>query len=435
MKFSSLAVAAAMTFLCGAAFAAAKPAPAPAPVPVPVVPLVIESAAIDTALKGLVDNQVIVGASALVFQNDKEVYFGAFGLADRENGKPMARDTIVQVFSMTKPIVGVALMQLYERGKFQLDDPLENYLPEFANLKVYAGLDSSGQPKYEAPKRKVTIRDVTRHTAGLTAGGGDTTAVGALYKEIDPRALTNTLPEVMQKLAQVPLAYQPGTRWLYADSVDIQAALVQKISGLPLDEFLKLHIFKPLGMTTVRYTILPTDQDRPQLAPVYTRNDDGSFTRQADEEAFKFNSQSWPLKPGSFGLVATIDDYMKFARMLAGGGKLGRARVLKPETVKLMAINAMPKEVTDMSWLPSKVQVGFGIDFAVRISPPKDAAEASGAVGEFFWDGAASTLFWVDPLNNIAAVLFTQMRPFDKVHLHKTFRDAVYKNDPIAHAH
>ena len=435
MKFSSLAVAVATTLLCVAAFPAAKPAPAPAPVPVPAVPLVIEPATIDTALKGLVDNQTIVGASALVFQNDKEVYFGAFGLADRENNKPMARDTIVQIFSMTKPIVGVALMQLFERGKFQLDDPLENYLPEFATLKVYAGLDAAGQPKYEAPKRKVTIRDVTRHTAGLTAGGGDTTAVGALYKEIDPRAFTNTLPEVMQKLAQVPLAYQPGTRWLYADSVDIQAALVQKISGLPFDEFLKLHIFKPLGMTTARYTILPTDPDRPQLAAVYTRNEDGSFTRQVDEEAYKFNSQSWPLKPGSFGLVATIDDYMKFARMLAGGGKLGRARVLKPETVKLMANNAMPKEVTDTSWLPSKGQVGFGIDLAVRIAPPKDAAEASGAVGEFFWDGAASTLFWVDPQNSIAAVLFTQMRPFDKVQLHKTFRDAVYKNDPIAHAH
>jgi CubicO group peptidase (beta-lactamase class C family) len=168
---------------------------------------------------------------------------------------------------------------------------------------------------------------------------------------------------------------------------------------------------------------------------MYTRNDDGSFTRQTDEEAFKFNSQPWPLKPGSFGLVSTIDDYMKFARMLLGGGKLGRARILKPETVQLMATDAMPPEVTDQSWLPSKGQVGFGIDFAVRVAPPKDANESSGAVGEFFWDGAASTLFWVDPKNGIAAVLFTQMRPFDKIRLHKAFRDAVYRNDPIALAH
>jgi CubicO group peptidase (beta-lactamase class C family) len=217
--------------------------------------------------------------------------------------------------------------------------------------------------------------------------------------------------------------------------VDVQAYLVQKLSGVPIDRFLDLHIFRPLGMKSVRYTILPTDPDRPQLAALYTRNDDGSFTRQTEEEAYKFNNQSWPMKPGSFGLVATIDDYMKFARMLLGGGKLGRARILNAETVQLMATDAMPPEATDQSWLPGKGQVGFGIDFAVRVAPPKDASEASGAVGEFFWDGAASTLFWVDPKNDIAAVLFTQMRPFDKIKLHKAFRDAVYRNDPLALAH
>jgi CubicO group peptidase (beta-lactamase class C family) len=275
---------------------------------------------------------------------------------------------------------------------------------------------------------------VLRHTAGFT-GEGDQTAVGAIYRELNPRAFTNTLAEFAQKFAQVPLAYQPGTRWLYSDAVDVQAYLVQKLSGVPIDKFLDLHIIRPLGMKSVRYTILPTDADRPQLAAMYTRNDDGSFTRQTDEEAYKFNGQDWPMKPGSFGLVATIDDYMKFARMLAGGGKLGRARILNPETVQLMATDAMPPEVTDQSWLPGKGQVGFGIDFAVRVAPPKDASEASGAVGEFFWDGAASTLFWVDPKNDITAVLFTQMRPFDKVKLHKTFRDAVYRNDPLALAH
>ncbi|HKU90969.1 MAG TPA: serine hydrolase domain-containing protein [Steroidobacteraceae bacterium] len=438
-----LATVAAVFTMAATAEPAAKPAskpataaPASAAAPALVTSsLVVEPAAIDAALKSMVDSQKIVGASGLVFQGGKEVYFGAFGMADRENNKPMARDTLVQIFSMTKPVVGVALMKLYERGKFQLDDPLEAYAPEFANLKVYAGVDDAGQPKYEAPKRKVTIRDILRHTAGLAAGRDDQTAVGAIYREIDPRAYTNTLPEVAQKLGQVPLAYQPGTRWLYSDAVDVQAYLVQKISGVPFDRFLDLHIFKPLGMTSTRYTILPTDPDRAQLAPVYTRNDDGTFTRQSDEEAWKFNSQSWPLKPGSFGLVSTIDDYMKFARMLLGGGKLGRARILKPETVKLMATDAMPREVTDKSWLPSKGQVGFGIDFAVRIAPPKDASESSGAVGEFFWDGAASTLFWVDPKNDLTAVLFTQMRPFDKVKLHKAFRDAVYRNDPVALAH
>jgi CubicO group peptidase (beta-lactamase class C family) len=436
MKFWNIA-AAALMMLSGLAQSATKPAPVRAPVIapalVPTPPLVVP-AAIDSALKSLVDSKQIVGASALVFERGQEAYFGAFGLADRENNKPFARDTIVQIFSMTKPVTGVALMQLYERGKFELDAPLAVYAPEFANVQVYAGVDANGQPKYEAPKRPITVRDILRHTAGLN-GEGAPEAVTRLYRQVDPRNRNNALPDVIAKMATVPLAYQPGTKWSYSDAVDVQAYLVQKISGVPFDEYLKLHIFRPLGMTSTRFTILPTDPDRPQLAAIYTRNDDGTFTRQSDEEAYGFNSANWPLKPGSAGLVSTIDDYMKFARMLLGRGKLDRARILKPETVRLMATDAMPKEVTEKSWLPSKGQVGFGIDFAVRIAPPKDAQESSGAVGEFFWDGAASTLFWVDPKNDIAAVLFTQMRPFDKVHLHKAFRDAVYRNDPIAFAH
>jgi CubicO group peptidase (beta-lactamase class C family) len=369
-----------------------------------------------------------------VFERGQEAYFGAFGFADRENDRPMARDTVVQIFSMTKPVTGVALMRLYERGKFDLDAPLAVYLPEFAEVRVYAGTDADGQPKYEPPKRPITVRDILRHTAGFH-GDGAPEAVRAIYRQVAARDYNSTLGEFSAKLAQVPLAYQPGTQWKYSDAVDIQALLVQKISGVPFDEYLKLHIFRPLGMTSTRHTILPTDPDRPQLAAMYTRNEDGTFTRQTDEEAFGFNSAAWPYKPGSFGLVSTIDDYMKFARMLAGGGKLGRARIIKPETVKLMATDALPKEVTEKSWLPNKGQVGFGIDFAVRIAPPKDAQEASGAVGEFFWDGAASTLFWVDPKHEITAVLFTQMRPFDKVGLHKAFRDAVYRNEPVAFAH
>jgi CubicO group peptidase (beta-lactamase class C family) len=434
MRVMTAGIAALITTIATAAAVPTGPAAPPAPT-APPPSLVIEPPAIDAALKTMVESRQIVGVSALVFQGNQEVYFGAFGLADRENNIPMARDTVTLIYSMTKPVTGVALMKLFERGKFKLDDPLELYAPEFADPKVYAGLDDAGQPRWEPAKRKITIRDVLRHTAGFTAGSEDQTAVGAIYRDLDPRANTNTLDEFMQKFSQVPLAYQPGTRWLYSNAVDVQAWLVQKISGVPFDKFLELHIFKPLGMNSTRYTILPTDADRPKLAAMYTRNDDGSFTRQSDEEAWSFNSQAWPMKPGNFGLVSTLDDYMKFARMLLGGGKLGRARVLKPETVQLMATDSLPPDVTDISWLPSKGQVGFGIDFAVRVAPPKDAKEASGAVGEFFWDGAPNTLFWVDPKNQIAAVLFTQYRPFGRVPLHKNFRDAVYRNDPLALAH
>jgi len=156
------------------------------------------------------------------------------------------------------------------------------------------------------------------------------------------------------------------------------------------------------------------------------------MNRESDQIGLEFNSRDWPLKPGSFGLISTLDDYMRFARMLQNGGELDGRRILKPETVKLMATDAMPPDVTDVSWLPSKGSVGFGIDFAVRIKPPANAQEASGAVGEFFWDGAADTLFWVDPKHKITAVLFTQYKPFGKVPLHKAFRDAVYHNMPDA---
>jgi CubicO group peptidase (beta-lactamase class C family) len=186
-------------------------------------------------------------------------------------------------------------------------------------------------------------------------------------------------------------------------------------------------------MKNTRYVLRPDDYAR--LAALYDWHEDGSLSRVPDETAFHFNGRDWPMKPGSFGLVSTLDDYMRFARMLQNGGELDGHRILKPETVRLMATDAMPAEVTDKSWLPTKGSVGFGIDFAVRTRPPADAQEASGAVGEFFWDGAADTLFWVDPRNRITAVLFTQYRPFGKVPLHKAFRDAVYGAIPEALAH
>ncbi len=394
----------------------------------------IDKATIDAALGGFIESKSLVGVSALVYLDGHEAYFGAFGQADREAGRPMTRDTLVQIYSMTKPITGVALMTLYEQGKFQLDDELSTYLPEFAHLKVYAGLDAHGGIVYEPPRRPVTIRDITRHTAGFY-GSADSgpAALGELYQAADPGNSSNTLAQEARILGSLPLLYQPGSRWLYGPSVDVQARLVERLSGLPFDRYLQQHIFTPLGMTSTRYVL--QSSDRPRLAALYDWHEDGSMTREPDAKAFEFNSRDWPAKPGSYGLLSTLDDYMRFARMLQNGGTLDGRRILKAETVRLMATNAMPPGVTDTSWLPSKGQVGFGIDFAVRIEPPANDAEASGAVGEFFWDGAADTLFWVDPRNKITAVLFTQYKPFGKVPLHKAFRDAVYAGFPDAHAH
>jgi CubicO group peptidase (beta-lactamase class C family) len=205
--------------------------------------------------------------------------------------------------------------------------------------------------------------------------------------------------------------------------VDVQAFLVERISGKPFDQYVKEIILDPLKMNTTHYVV--ADNDKKNFAAVYRKDETGSLTRVPDEDANKFNFKKWALTPGGFGLTSTVDDYMRFARMLVKKGSLDGATILKPETVTLMSTNQLADSVTERMWLPSKGRVGFGIDFAVRTDPPASAEENNGYVGEFFWDGAASTLFWVDPKNELTAVLFVQVFPFDRT-LHKKFRDAVY---------
>jgi CubicO group peptidase (beta-lactamase class C family) len=376
-------------------------------------------ARIDSTLKAMVDAGRIAGASALVVENNKEVYFGAFGMADREAGKPFDRNTIVRIYSMTKPITGVALMQLYEQGKFQLDDPLSKYAPEFAEMMVATGVDETGKPVLVKANRPITIRDLTRHTAGFASGGDPN--VGAMVREADVMNLENTLSQMAQKLARLPLAFHPGEQWSYGICVDVQAYLVEVLSGKPFDQYVRENILDPLDMKSTRYVVVDTTA----FAAVYLKTDTTELQKIDNPFVNAFNAKEWPLKPGGFGFTSTIDDYKNFAQMLVNEGKGENATILKPETIKLMATNHLADSVTERMWLPSKGRVGFGIDFAVRLEPPGNATEKNGVVGEFFWDGAASTLFWVDPANELVAVLFVQIFPFSN-DLHKVFRDAVY---------
>lgn len=374
---------------------------------------------IDSTLKSMVDAGKIAGVSALIFENNSETYFNAFGYADREAKIPMDRNTLVRIYSMTKPVTGTALMQLYEKGAFQLDDPISKYAPEFANMKVYDTIDASGRIKLVDAKRPITIRDLTRHTSGFARA--EHPQLGKMVTAADVMNNKNSLAEMAKKLAGLPLAFNPGEEWSYGISVDVQAYLVERISGKPFDQYVKENILQRLGMNETAY--VPKELKR--LAPMYRKGDDGQLTRIPDDEANLFNGRDWPLKPGGFGLTSSLDDYMRFARMLVNDGRLDTSMILKQETVRLMATNQLSDSVTKRMWLPSKGQVGFGIDFAVRLRPPASAEENNGVVGEFFWDGAASTLFWVDPVNKLTAVLFVQVFPFNQ-ELHKKFRDAVY---------
>ncbi|MBB4078482.1 CubicO group peptidase (beta-lactamase class C family)/sugar phosphate isomerase/epimerase [Lewinella aquimaris] len=377
---------------------------------------------IDTTLRGFVNRGDVAGISALVYEKGEEVYFGAFGDADREAGTSMQRNTIVQIYSMTKPITGVALMQLYERGKFKLDDPLGDHLPEFAGAVVYRGTNN-GSMQTVKPHRPVTIRDITRHTAGFY-NGGDTPGLQQAYESANVRDYENTLTEMGEKLGSLPLLFQPGTRWHYGLSVDVQALLVERLSGQPFDEYVREHVLDPLGMDDTRYFVPIGDRSR--MSAAYNRSDEGVLTQRPNDDAHEFNVNRWPLTPGGFGLTSTLDDYMTFARMLVSDGSLNGATILQPRTVDLMRTNHLSNEITERLWLPSKGQVGFGIDFAVRLRPAETPEENPGTVGEFFWDGAASTLFWVDPANELTAVLFVQLFPYDQIGLHHDFRRAVY---------
>jgi CubicO group peptidase (beta-lactamase class C family) len=401
-----------------AAPALARPDPAPASQSASVS---IDKARIDAALKAMVDSGRAVGVSALVWQDGRERYFGTAGMADREAGKPMRRDTLVQIFSMTKPVTGVALMQLWEQGKFGLDDPLSRYLPEFAGVQVI-----DGKGGLRPPARPIVIRDLLRHTAGFSYGMRDT-AADAAFKAADPLGLRNDLTEFGRRLAKVPLMYDPGERWSYSAAVDVQALLVEKLSGQPFEAYVKAHILDPLGMKDTGWTQPESAFSR--LAAVYNKGADGKLAKEDPAETRRMNfDPTRRMTMGGAGLVASIDDYARFTRMLLGGGTLDGVQILRPSTVRLMATDQLDPRVTDRWWLPSKGSVGFGLDFAVRVKQPRTAAENRGAVGEFFWDGRDSTLFWVDPVNRLTAVFFVQTFPFDGT-LHHDLRAAVYGPD------
>lgn len=411
--------------------AAAPPAPAEAAsnaparnTPVRLEPVRIDGARIDAALADMLATNRAVGASVLVWKDGREAHYAQAGLADREANRPWSRDTLVSIFSMTKPVTGVALMQLWEQGRFRLDDPVSAYLPAFAHMQVQAGVDAAGKPVFVPASRPITIRDLMRHTAGFAYGPGPTPAHAA-FQAADPLALDNSLAAFGARLAALPLVAQPGREWRYSAAVDVQALLVETLAGMPFADYVAQHIFRPLGM---RESAWHQPMDRlPRFAASYVKGPDGRLARLPDATARAMNFPGSRMTMGGAGIVAPIDDYMRFARMLLNRGELDGVRILKPSTVRLMTTNQLDPAITEREWMPGKAGGAFGFDVAIRDRQARPG-ENRGAVGEFFWDGMASTLFWVDPANNLAAVFYVQALPFDGT-LHTDIRKAVYGAD------
>ncbi len=423
MKLGSIMLG--MTFIAASAVGCASPASeletlSEAREPV----LTFDISVLDEALSDMVERGDAVGVSALVYHCNQEAYYGQFGASDREAGRAWQRDVIANIYSMTKPVTGVTLMTLYEDGLFELDDPLSKYLPEFANVKVYAGEDDSGEPVLVDPKRPITILDTMRHTSGYGYGWSGTPSDNMLAAAnlFDP---STTIAEFNQNLAQLPLNFHPGEQWKYSVSVDIQARLAEVLSGKPYDQLVRERVLDPLDMDETGYFV--PKSNKPRVSAVYIKGEDGVFSREPDSQVYGF----WPKKPvqinGGHGLASTIDDYMTFALMLQNEGVWNGVQIIKPETLDLMTEDHLNPGITERDFLPGKGQLGFGIDFAVRTDPPVDDQEHFGVVGEFFWDGRASTLFWVDPESDITAIFFTQVVPFNE-NLHKEIRRAVYQS-------
>lgn len=363
---------------------------------------------IDQTLRRMVADGRAAGVSALVWQAGVERYFGAHGLADVEAKRPMARDTLARIWSMTKPVASVALMRLWDAGRFRLDDPLALYLPEFSSMRVHAD-DGRGERPAERP---ILVRDVLLHTAGLTYAMEDGAADRA-FRAASPFERSPDLAAFSRAVAALPLRHEPGTAWHYGTSTDILARLVEALAEEPFDAHVRRHVLQPLGLRETDWTAPAALQDR--MAATYRLSADGKPEREPDQP-FTFAS-------GGAGLIGPIDDYLRFARMLLGEGELDGVRVLRPATVRLMLVDHLDPAITQRHFLSSP-GLGFGFGGSVRIAPPlRD--EPPGAVGEFSWGGAASTLFWIDPANQLAVVFFAQKLPFDDA-LHRDLRRAVY---------
>lgn len=386
--------------------------------------------AVEAMLETAIAEKRVAGAVALIRQNGEETFFFAGGYADESSDRAMTRDTLFQAYSMSKPVTGVALMTLYEQGKFGLDEPLSKYLPEFANMQVFEGLDETGAPILVPAASPITIRQLVSHSAGFGYRSETDGWIDQQFAKDEPLAFDKTLEDMSKRLSELPLYYHPGREWRYSISVDVQARLIEILSGQSFHTYLQEAVLTPLGMTDTHRFL--TEAERARLARGYAGTPDGQLNRIPDNSTFyTYNFGTHTLETGGSGLVLPIDDYARFARMLLNKGELDGVRILKPETIRLMATDMLDWPLEATHFLRDKGGFGFGIDFAVRTAPPASPTEQAGAVGEFFWDGFASTLFWVDQANDLTAILMVQKIPFDG-ELHRLFRNAVYEGSIFA---
>lgn len=343
---------------------------------------------LDQAMQQQVETGKLAGVDTLVYHDDEIAHRQLTGYKNLAEKVSLTEDTLYKIFSLTKPITGTALLMLHEEGKFELDDPVEKYIPEFKGMRVAKAEGPNGQPITEPANHPVTIRELMTHTGGFTYGRFSQSQVDSLYVQADVLDPNSTLADLIQKLKDIPLRQQPGTQWHYSVSVDIQARLIEVLSGKPFDVFLKERIFQPLGMNDTDF-YAPADKAE-RLATSYRPTEQGLQPVPNDPFLSKPNFLN-----GGGGLVSSMDDYLKFARMLLGEGEVDGVRLLKPETVRLMRSDQLPEGVDGPNWAPGN---RFGLNVAVVTDSEKAGYLPEGT---YWWWGIQGTWMWVDPANEI----------------------------------
>ncbi len=411
-----------------------SPAQQPAPAKLDLTPVKPESVGfsaerlerLHALMQQEVDQKHFSGIVTLLARHGKVVDYRAYGTRDMASGAPMTKDTIFRDFSMTKPVTGVALMILYEQGKWLPSDPISKFIPEFANLKVFKGVDASGKMILVDPDHAPTMGELMTHTAGFSYGNGNT-VVDAMYN--DQHVLeSKNLQEMIDKLATIPLLYQPGTKWIYSMSMDIEGYIVEKLSGQSLPDFMRDQIFQPLGMRDAGFYV--PDEKRGRFATLYKADDNGKLVVDPAACCGMREYKAQPTMPsGGGGMVSTTEDYYRFAQMFVNHGELNGTRILAPSSVQMMDTNHLPESMLTGEYHIGtqflRPGFGYGYNGAVEFDP--QLADLPDGKGTYVWSGAAGTWFWADPTNDVVFVGMIQYMGDSRPNLEYMSRTVVYQ--------
>jgi CubicO group peptidase (beta-lactamase class C family) len=380
---------------------------------------------VNKMMQGYIDDGKLASGLTMLARHGETFHFEPYGALDIESGTPVERDTLFRIYSMTKPITSAAVMMLYEEGHFSLDDPVGKFIPELASMKVYDGMGETGMRLVEQ-ERPITIRHLLTHTSGLSYGFHQDNPIEKMYREADITHPDSTLQEMTEKLGRLPLVTQPGTKWRYSFATDVLGYLVEIISHKPFDRYLRDNILDPLGMQDTAFYVAEENLDR--LATVYGASPNGKIV-PLDNTMVNRQRRPHTLFSGGGGLVSTAADYMRFCQMLLNGGVFGDQRLLSPKTIEMMRSNHLTDDMRPFSVGQSNASdtkgCGFGLGFRVVM----DIAQHGiiGSNGIYSWGGAASTVFWIDPQEDLIAILLTQFMPSSYYPLRREFQIATYQ--------